>query len=100
MKNADTAEIFGCEFNLQYQFSGLSTALNGLENSSDGIERGEFGHWDFRASYAAKENLSVYLDINNPNDESTTAFQSGDERMNTEYETEASTFYLGTTYVV
>ena len=160
VKNADTAEVSGYEFNLQHQFSGLPSPLNGLgasysytdidatfydsnlgvnrklegqpeeiqsltlffenygfyagltynynasfltdlnslENSSDDIDQGEFGRWDFRASYAATDNLSVYLDINNLNNEPTTEFQGGNERMNTEYEYVGSTYYFGATY--
>lgn len=160
VKNADTAEITGYEFNLQHQlvnlpapFNGLGasysytdidatffdsnlgvnrklegqpeeiqsftfffenygfyagltynynasflTDLNSLENVADDIEQGEFGRWDFRASYAATDNFSVYLDINNLNNEPTTEFQGGDARMNTEYEYVGSTYYLGATY--
>ncbi|WP_043318657.1 TonB-dependent receptor [Microbulbifer sp. HZ11] len=160
VKNADTAEITGYEFNLQHQlvnlpapFNGLGasysytdidatffdsnlgvnrklegqpeeiqsftfffenygfyagltynynasflTDLNSLENVADDIEQGEFGRWDFRASYAATDSFSVYLDINNLNNEPTTEFQGGDESMNTEYEYVGSTYYLGATY--
>ncbi|WP_299598987.1 TonB-dependent receptor [uncultured Microbulbifer sp.] len=160
VKNADTAEISGYEFNVQHQFvdlpgafSGLGasysytgidasffdsnlginrklegqpeeiqsltlffenygfyagltynynasflTDLNSLDNMADDVDQGEFGRWDFRASYAATDSLSVYLDINNLNNEPTTEFQGGEESWNTEYEYVGSTYYLGATY--
>lgn len=160
VKNSDTAEVSGYEFNIQHQFTGLPQPLNGfgasysytsidakffdsqlgvnrklegqpeeiqsftlffenygfyagltynynasfltdlnsLADTSDDVIQGEFGRWDFRASYSATDNLSVYLDINNLNNEPTTEFQGGNESWNTEYEYVGSTYYLGATY--
>ncbi|WGL16498.1 TonB-dependent receptor [Microbulbifer bruguierae] len=160
VKNSDTADVAGYEFNVQHQFSNLPapldglgasfsytnidatffdsnlgvnrklegqpeeiqsftlffenygfyagltynynasflTDLNNLEDLSDDIDQGEFGRWDLRASYVATDKLSVYLDINNLNNEPTTEFQGGNERWNTEYEYVGSSYYLGATY--
>ncbi|WP_295802224.1 TonB-dependent receptor [uncultured Microbulbifer sp.] len=88
---------FYAGFTYNYNASFL-TDINALDDVSDDVEQGEFGRWDFRASYAATKQLSVYLDINNLNNEPTTEFQGGNESWNTEYEYVGSTYYLGASY--
>ena len=92
-------ENYGFYAGLTYNYNAsFLTDLNSLDDTFDDVDQGEFGRWDFRASYAATDNFSVYLDINNLNNEPTTEFQGGDERLNTEYEYVGSTYYLGATY--
>ncbi|MDQ9092337.1 TonB-dependent receptor [Pseudoalteromonas haloplanktis] len=74
------------------------TDINNIVDASDDVSQGEFGRWDFRASYNASNDLTVYLDVNNLNDEPTSEFQANNTQWSTEYEYVGRTYYLGLTY--
>ena len=92
-------ENFGFYAGLTYNFNGaFLQELGNVNDVSDDLEEGDFGRWDFRASYQLNEALSIYLDANNLNNEPTTEFQGGNKFYNTEFEYIGTTYYLGATY--
>ncbi|WP_041522177.1 TonB-dependent receptor [Gilvimarinus agarilyticus] len=90
---------------LFYQTEKLDLALSYAYNDSfltdiggspeEDIYQGEFGRWDFKASWAMQENLKLFFEAVNLNNEPTTEFQGGFERQNTEYEYVGRTLYVG-----
>ncbi|WP_017446810.1 TonB-dependent receptor [Gayadomonas joobiniege] len=84
---------------LTYNYNAaFLTDMGDIAIIEDDVTQGEFGRWDFRASYYASDSFTVYVDINNLNNEPTTEYQGGLERWNTEYEYVGSTYYAGFTY--
>lgn len=84
---------------LTYNYNAdFLTDINSISDTTDDINQGEFGRWDLRASYHANDDLTIYLDVNNLNDEPTSEFQAGNESWGTEYEYVGRTYYLGLTY--
>ncbi|WP_233267285.1 TonB-dependent receptor [Paraglaciecola sp. L3A3] len=88
----NTALYLGLTYNYNASFL---TDTNDLSDLSDDADQGEFGRWDFRASYNVNDNFTVYFDANNINDEPTTEFQGGNQAWNTEYEYVGKTYYIG-----
>jgi len=62
------------------------------------LNQGEFGRWDARASYAITDNLKVFLEGVNLNDEPTSEFQGGKVNQNTEFEYVGRTVYIGASW--
>lgn len=93
---------------LFYQRDALDLALSYAYNDSfltdiggdraTDLDQGEFGRWDFKASWEARKNLKVFLEALNLNNEPTTEFQGGVERRNTEFEYIGRSIYLGVSY--
>ena len=59
------------------------------------LNQGEFGRWDAKVTYAIRDNLKVFVEGVNLNNEPTTEFQGGREDWNTEHEYVGSTLYFG-----
>jgi TonB-dependent receptor len=91
----NTALYLGLTYNYNASFL---TDSNDLSDLTDDADQGEFGRWDFRASYSVNDHFSVYFDANNINDEPTTEFQGGNQTWNSEYEYVGKTYYVGVTY--
>lgn len=62
------------------------------------LDQGEFGRWDAKASYAVTDNLKIFLEGVNLNDEPTSEFQGGIKSQNTEFEYVGRTIYLGASW--
>lgn len=93
---------------LFYQTQSVDMALSYTYNDSfltdindspaEDLDQGEFGRWDFKASWVARENLKLFFEAVNLNNEPTTEFQGGRTRQNTEHEYVGRTLYLGVSY--
>lgn len=59
------------------------------------LDQGAFGRWDARVSYELFDNVKIFAEGVNLNNEPTTEFQGGRENWNTEYEYVGRTFYFG-----
>lgn len=62
------------------------------------LDQGEFGRWDAKLSYSIQDNLKLFLEGVNLNDEPTSEFQGGRSDWNTEYEWVGRTYYMGVSY--
>ncbi|MDP3740595.1 MAG: TonB-dependent receptor [Hyphomonadaceae bacterium] len=62
------------------------------------LDQGEFGRWDAKASYSINDNLKIFLEGVNLNDEPTSEFQGGKVSQNTEFEYVGRTVYLGASW--
>lgn len=62
------------------------------------LDQGEFGRWDAKVNYNINDNLRVFLEGVNLNDEPTSEFQGGRSHWNTEYEYVGRTFFFGVSY--
>ncbi|MCB1664635.1 MAG: TonB-dependent receptor [Pseudomonadales bacterium] len=62
------------------------------------LDQGEFGRWDAKLSYSLWDNLKIFLEGVNLNDEPTSEFQGGRSNWNTEYEWVGRTYYMGVSY--
>ena len=62
------------------------------------LDQGEFGRWDAKLSYSLWDNLKIFLEGVNLNDEPTSEFQGGRSDWNTEYEWVGRTYYMGVSY--
>jgi outer membrane receptor protein involved in Fe transport len=107
--NFDMAiEWYPNEMSLFYQTQSVDMALSYTYNDSfltdindspaEDLDQGEFGRWDFKASWIARENLKLFFEAVNLNNEPTTEFQGGRTRQNTEHEYVGRTLYLGVSY--
>ncbi|MDT0499056.1 TonB-dependent receptor [Algiphilus sp. W345] len=70
------------------------TELN-LDDPNANLDQGEFGRWDAKLSYAVTEQLKLFVEGVNLNNEPTSEFQGGRERQATEYEYVGRSVYLG-----
>lgn len=59
------------------------------------LDQGEFGRWDAKIAYGVTEQIKVFVEGVNLNNEPTSEFQGGNENWNTEYEYVGRTVYLG-----
>ena len=59
------------------------------------LDQGAFGRWDARVSYELFDNVKVFAEGVNLNNEPTSEFQGGRDNWNTEYEYVGRTFYFG-----
>lgn len=59
------------------------------------LDQGAFGRWDARLSYEVFDNIKIFAEGVNLNNEPTTEFQGGRETWNTEYEYVGRTIYFG-----
>ncbi|MEQ8179426.1 MAG: TonB-dependent receptor [Amphiplicatus sp.] len=59
------------------------------------LDQGAFGRWDARVSYELFENVKIFAEGVNLNNEPTSEFQGGRDNWNTEYEYVGRTFYFG-----
>ena len=59
------------------------------------LDQGEFGRWDAKIAYGVTEQVKVFVEGVNLNNEPTSEFQGGNESWNTEYEYVGRTVYLG-----
>ena len=62
------------------------------------LNQGEFGRWDAKASYAITDDLKIFLEGVNLNDEPTSEFQGGKVNQNTEFEYVGRTIYVGASW--
>ena len=95
-------------FSLFYQKSGWDAAVSYAYNDSfltdinssraEDLDQGEFGRWDARISYSIHDNLRIFFEGVNLNNEPTSEFQGGIERQNTEYEYVGRTYFLGASF--
>ncbi|MFC7292799.1 TonB-dependent receptor [Hirschia litorea] len=68
------------------------------DNSIENLSQGDFGRWDAKVSYTFNDNLKVFVEGVNLNNEPTTEFQGGHEDWNTEHEYVGRTIYVGFSY--
>lgn len=59
------------------------------------LDQGSFGRWDAKVTYNLRENIKLFAEGVNLNNEPTTEFQGGRETWNTEYEYVGTTFFFG-----
>ncbi|MEQ8936571.1 MAG: TonB-dependent receptor, partial [Amphiplicatus sp.] len=59
------------------------------------LDQGAFGRWDARVSYELFDNVKIFAEGVNLNNEPTSEFQGGRDNWNTEYEYVGRTFYFG-----
>ncbi len=59
------------------------------------LDQGEFGRWDAKVSYSLRDNIKIFIEGVNLNNEPTSEFQGGRDTWNTEYEYVGRTYYLG-----
>lgn len=59
------------------------------------LDQGAFGRWDARISYELFDNVKIFAEGVNLNNEPTSEFQGGRDNWNTEYEYVGRTFYFG-----
>lgn len=93
---------------LFYQKGSIDAALSYAYNDSfltdingsreEDLDQGEFGRWDFKLAWAARDKLKVFFEAVNLNNEPTTEFQGGINKQNTEYEYVGRSVYLGVSY--
>ncbi|MEM8815438.1 MAG: TonB-dependent receptor [Pseudomonadota bacterium] len=82
---------------LSYAYNdSFLTDING--SREEDLDQGEFGRWDARISYSFSENIRVFFEGVNLNDEPTSEFQGGRERQNTEFEYVGRSYYLGASF--
>lgn len=92
-------------FSVFYQKHGIDASLSYAYNDSFltdlnsspelDLDQGAFGRWDAKVSYSVRDNIKVFAEGVNLNDEPTTEFQGGNESWNTEYEYVGRTLYVG-----
>lgn len=95
-------------FSLFYQNTAIDASLSYVYNdsfltdlNSDPdliLDQGEFGRWDAKVSYSFRDNIKVFFEGVNLNNEPTSEFQGGRSNWNTEYEWVGRTYYLGLSY--
>ena len=93
---------------LFYQKGPLDVAVTWNENASFltdlestrslDLDQGEYARLDMRVQYNLRDNIKLFFEAQNINDEPTTEFQGGDPRRNTEYEYVGSSYFLGSTF--
>jgi len=66
-----------------------------INDSTVNLNQGSFGRLDFKASYQINENLEIFFEASNLNNEPTTEFQGGNVLWNTEYEYIGRSFFGG-----
>ncbi|MEH6486956.1 TonB-dependent receptor [Hyphomonas oceanitis] len=88
----------GFDASVSYAYNGSFLTDVDLNNSDNDLDQGEFGRWDARLSYEVRDNLKLFIEGVNLNNEPTTEFQGRDETRITEYEYVGSTVYLGFSY--
>ncbi len=59
------------------------------------LDQGAFGRWDARVSYEVFNNVKIFAEGVNLNNEPTSEFQGGRDNWNTEYEYVGRTIYFG-----
>ncbi|SNT67609.1 TonB-dependent receptor [Amphiplicatus metriothermophilus] len=59
------------------------------------LDQGAFGRWDAKIAYNVRENVKLFVEGVNLNNEPTTEFQGGRPAWNTEYEYVGTTFFFG-----
>ncbi len=62
------------------------------------LNQGEFGRWDAKASYAITDDIKIFLEGVNLNNEPTSEFQGGRVNQNTEFEYVGRTIYIGASW--
>lgn len=92
-------------FTVFYQKGGLDATVSYAYNASYltdfnsntdlVLDQGKFGRWDARVSYELFDNVKVFAEGVNLNNEPTSEFQGGRDNWNTEYEYVGRTFYFG-----
>ena len=95
-------------FTLFYQRGPIDASISYAYNDSyftanaddpiNRLDQGEFGRWDAKFTYSISDDLKVFVEGANLNDEPTTEFQGGDENRNTEYEYVGRTIYVGASW--
>ena len=88
----------GIDASVSYAYNGSFLTDVDLSNSDNDLDQGEFGRWDAKVSYELRDNMKVFIEGVNLNNEPTTEFQGRVEKRNTEYEYVGSTVYLGFSY--
>jgi TonB-dependent receptor len=88
----------GFDASVSYAYNDSFLTDVDLNNPDNDLDQGEFGRWDARLSYELRDNLKVFIEGVNLNNEPTTEFQGRDETRITEYEYVGSTVYLGFSY--
>ncbi|MFC7292800.1 TonB-dependent receptor [Hirschia litorea] len=88
----------GVDASISYAYNdSFATGIN-LSNSDLNLDQGAFGRWDAKVSYDVMDNLKIFVEGVNLNDEPTTEFQGRNERRNTEAEYVGRTVYFGLSY--
>ena len=88
----------GVDASVSYAYNGSFLTDVDLSNSDNDLDQGEFGRWDAKVSYELRDNMKVFIEGVNLNNEPTTEFQGRVKARNTEYEYVGSTVYLGFSY--
>lgn len=86
---------YGFDASLSYAYNDNFLTDVNLEDPMLNLNQGEFGRWDAKVTYAIRDNLKVFVEGVNLNNEPTTEFQGGREDWNTEHEYVGSTLYFG-----
>ncbi|WP_428409653.1 TonB-dependent receptor [Hyphococcus sp.] len=77
-------------------YSYNNSYLTDFNNDPDLLlDQGAFGRWDARVSYEVFNNVKVFAEGVNLNNEPTSEFQGGRDNWNTEYEYVGRTIYFG-----
>lgn len=88
----------GFDASVSYAYNDdFLTGVN-LDNPGLNLSQGKFGRFDAKVSYDVMDQLKVFAEAVNINDEPTTEFQGGIETQNTEHEYVGRTIYVGFSY--
>ncbi len=86
-------------FDASVSYAYNASFLTDLNSDPDlSLDQGEFGRWDAKLSYSVRENIKVFFEGLNLNDEPTSELQGGRDNWNTEYEWVGRTYYMGVSY--
>ncbi|WOI53935.1 TonB-dependent receptor [Parvularcula sp. LCG005] len=88
----------GLDASVSYSYNDSFLTDVNLSDSTVNLDQGEFGRWDAKISYEIMDDLKIFIEGVNLNDEPTTEFQGGREQWNTEYEYVGRSIYLGASY--
>lgn len=88
----------GIDASVSYAFNGSYLTDVNLADPSANLDQGEFGRWDAKVSYEVNDDLKLFVEAANINDEPTSEFQGGRVERNTEYEYVGRTIYIGLSY--
>ncbi|MEZ5987392.1 MAG: TonB-dependent receptor [Hyphomonas sp.] len=89
---------YGFDASLSYAYNDNFLTDVNLDEPELNLNQGEFGRWDAKVTYSIRDNLKVFFEGVNLNNEPTTEFQGGRVNWNTEHEYVGSTFYFGVSY--
>ena len=85
----------GVDASVSYAYNDSFLTDVNLADSDLDLYQGSFGRWDAKVSYELREDLKLFIEGVNLNDEPTSEFQGGSDSRVTEFEYVGRSVYLG-----